>query len=102
MSLHSPRWSCAALGLLLLAGCCYPVREQVDLVVRDLAVRPRDLGPPTPLPQAPLGESSQDAAQAGAAETNAPPGKDGDSPTPGGEGARLPERLRIPSELPGA
>jgi cobalt-zinc-cadmium efflux system outer membrane protein len=43
----------SSLGLLLIAGCLYPVGEKIDLTVCDLTAQPRDLQPLTPADQAP-------------------------------------------------
>lgn len=55
MTLTSPRVWTAAAGLLLAAGCLYPVHQKIDRDVCELAARPVDLqpadfhrAPPTP------------------------------------------------------
>jgi cobalt-zinc-cadmium efflux system outer membrane protein len=70
-----------SLLLLLLGGCCYPVREYADQAVCELAARPLDLEPAPP--------PDQSAARG--------PGQPKAQPPKG-----LPGRLEIPPELPGA
>ncbi len=50
-----PRWT-AALGLVLLVGCLYPMREKIESGVCDLAAHPIDLQPAetsSPAPEMP-------------------------------------------------
>jgi cobalt-zinc-cadmium efflux system outer membrane protein len=60
-----PRWI-IALGLVLLAGCLYPVREKIESGVCDLAAQPIDVQPaePPPSPATPLpsGERGEEPA----------------------------------------
>src|SRR5262245_7351399 len=78
----------AALGLLLAAGCCFPVGEKVDLTVCDLAARPRDLQPLSAADQAPAPRDADGGVhQASFEQVEEPP-----APKPGG-------RLTIPPEL---
>jgi cobalt-zinc-cadmium efflux system outer membrane protein len=90
------------LGLLLLSGCSYPVREDVDRTVCDLAAHPLDLQPPTPEEapkQMPPAQAKHTPAPAEGSRRNgllctsaqAPP-----AVTP------APKELRIPPEFPGA
>src|SRR5579859_3822033 len=59
MNLRLAPWRCVPLGLLLAAGCLYPVREKIDCTVCDLAAEPRDVRPapadqtPPTMPPAP-------------------------------------------------
>jgi outer membrane protein, heavy metal efflux system len=52
MNLRLAPWRCVPLGLLLAAGCLYPVREKIDFTVCELAAGPRDVQP-TPADQTP-------------------------------------------------
>src|SRR5438552_460935 len=98
MILAPSRWMPWLLGLTI-AGCCFPVREQVDAVICDLAARPLDL---TALP--PADASSQRAAPS--------PSSENEAASQANENVRLmsaqetkpkrPAPLRIPLELPGA
>jgi cobalt-zinc-cadmium efflux system outer membrane protein len=45
MNLRLAPWRCVPLGLLLAAGCLYPVREKIDFAVCELANEPRDVRP---------------------------------------------------------
>lgn len=77
-------WLHWSLAMLFVAGCSFPVREQVDLAVCDLAAHPLDPGGPLP-----------PADQASRPPTD---GKNdaGDLPRP----RTLSERLRYPPDLP--
>jgi cobalt-zinc-cadmium efflux system outer membrane protein len=68
-----------ALGLFVAHGCAFPVREQVDGAVRHMASEALDAGVVAPPPKPPV--EKKDEAPAG------PP---------------LTERLKIPTDLPGA
>jgi cobalt-zinc-cadmium efflux system outer membrane protein len=87
----------AWLGLAIaLGGCCFPVREQVDRVVCDLATHPID---PAPL-------ASTGSAYASFAEEVKPAAFEielvNPAEEPGPPPRTLKERLKIPAELPGA
>lgn len=68
-------------GLLLVGGCCYPVRDQVDAALCHLATCPVDVGP-----------AASEIIQTGHAAPDA------EAPPP----RQLKERLQIPPGLPGA
>jgi cobalt-zinc-cadmium efflux system outer membrane protein len=118
----APRWS-AALGLALVAGCFYPVRDKIDTTVCKIAkqpfdlqlLRPADQAPPMPsaaTPQAGPQDENEDvkpaAWQAPDEALLGPPtplkggGKEGQ---PGKKGpftdlpTQLPPSLQIPSDL---
>jgi cobalt-zinc-cadmium efflux system outer membrane protein len=67
MNLRLASWRCVPLGLLLAAGCLYPVREKIDLTICDLSAKPHDAGtpadqtPPT-MPPAADAEAKPDGA----------------------------------------
>ncbi|HJT77698.1 MAG TPA: hypothetical protein VJ739_10900, partial [Gemmataceae bacterium] len=71
-----PRWSPCALGLLLLTGCVYPVRQAADRAVCNLASHPIDPEPlqvpappetlPTPQPTKPAEPKADKATKADA------------------------------------
>jgi cobalt-zinc-cadmium efflux system outer membrane protein len=108
MTLTSPRVWTAAAGLLLAAGCLYPVHQKIDHDVCDLAARPVDLqpaefnrAPPMPPATDPRDGPSSDEAtsavidkltpashQAGAGDTGQPRPKE-----------PLQKKLEAPSEL---
>lgn len=50
MALSAKRWPCLVV-LLLVGGCLYPVRQQVDEVVCDLTAHPLDTQPGKPIEQ---------------------------------------------------
>jgi cobalt-zinc-cadmium efflux system outer membrane protein len=81
MSTRLPRYL-AWLLPVLLGGCYTPVREQVDLVVCDLAAHPLDVRPLPPSAAAPAKPSAAAAGE---------PAKE----------PNLLQRLRYPNELPG-
>src|SRR5438445_6546298 len=85
-----PSWSRWSLGVLLVAGCGFPVREQADEAVCQLAARPVD---PQPAPAAPAEATPTPAAA-----------KPESLPAPAGQKPRPPfsERLQIPPEIPGS
>src|SRR5260370_39387869 len=45
MRFRSATWLAWTVGLLLLGGCCYSVREEVDREICDLATHPLDPQP---------------------------------------------------------
>ncbi|MCI0458850.1 MAG: TolC family protein [Gemmataceae bacterium] len=89
MSFLPSKWFAGTLALLLVSGCSFPVREQADHLLVELAARPLDL---SPMPLA-------DQTLTPGAPAPQPPAVEGQPPKPG---SRLSERLRIPPELPGA
>ncbi len=60
-----PRWT-AALGLVLLAGCLYPVREKVESSVCETSAQPIDLQPADLSPPAPAADPVTQAGFQGA------------------------------------
>jgi cobalt-zinc-cadmium efflux system outer membrane protein len=61
MAIRTSARPALALGLLLLGGCCFPVRERADLLVHGMADVPVDLQPmvpadETPPPAPPIGK----------------------------------------------
>jgi cobalt-zinc-cadmium efflux system outer membrane protein len=121
MGLRVSRWLPWTLALLLLGGCCYPVREQVDRAVCDLAAHPLDLqpdfaadrppatmppaqdtqapGPPATTPSAGLPASSPIDAGVRPAAAQEPAERE---PTPPRPRISFAELLKIPADLPGA
>lgn len=110
------------LGLLVLGGCVYPVRQQADHLVCDLAARPLDLqtsaamGSSVPTtsaeePAAPSG-GGKGGAEAGTADAEVRPAgaqepAAGENPLPQPRPLPRPrvsmtERMRIPAGLPGS
>jgi cobalt-zinc-cadmium efflux system outer membrane protein len=102
------------LGLLALGGCLYPVREEVDHTVCNLADHVIDPGPPGVAgpsqlpPPSPTGQPAQDPGKEGAAGPSARVllpvrAEEVQQPQPMPPGPK-PKRepLRIPPELPGA
>jgi cobalt-zinc-cadmium efflux system outer membrane protein len=92
------RWPAVALTLLLAAGCHFPVQDEIDRVVCDLAARPRDLSAPgvstlavplpSPQPLSPTGgEGSASSAACGFASSVLQ------------EERKEPTHLKIPTEL---
>jgi cobalt-zinc-cadmium efflux system outer membrane protein len=108
-------------GLLLASGCLWPVREQTDHLVYDLAAHPFDLAPdppPEPPSRARAGQVPADS-RTERAILEAPGGKAGvqllpsadvqttalmqpDKPPGKPEGARPRVDLTIPPEIPGS
>ncbi len=91
MSAMPPKRMRWAVALLALGGCVYPVREQADRVVCELAARPMDL---EPAPDAPPRMPPALAGLAPAAHQTAEP-----QPAPPRPGL---ERLQTPPGLPGS
>src|SRR5262245_37163881 len=99
------------LGLVLLGGCCYPVRHDVDLLVCGKAHCPIDPEPPQAVdatgPSAGAAEPAPPAAGAsltGVLDAEVLPAggqKKGEDGEPVRPRVTLPERLRIPPGLPG-
>jgi cobalt-zinc-cadmium efflux system outer membrane protein len=101
------------LVLLLVGGCLYPVREEVDSVVCDLAARPLDvhsgdaIEQPRSLPPAPdkSGAPGSDSSPASADAEFHPIAFQAKAQTPATTPqppSKLEERVRLPEELPGA
>src|SRR5438105_7546704 len=125
MAGFSKRWP-SLLLILLLGGCLYPVREQVDSVVCDLAAHPLDTQmaqaeeQPKPMPPTTDKQSRQKTGSSPApadpehreASAPLPPGEGGEGRVtgqtqapekpPGQRPPKLAERVRLPEELPGA
>jgi hypothetical protein len=60
----SPRRLITVLGLLLLSGCLYQVRQETDRVVSELAAQPYDLQPPDKsAPSKPASSSEKSSAK---------------------------------------
>jgi cobalt-zinc-cadmium efflux system outer membrane protein len=53
MDVRAVPWWTTALGLVLLVGCLFPVRDKIDSGVCDLAAQPIDLQPAEPPPSPP-------------------------------------------------
>src|SRR6266550_3441591 len=90
-----PFWSRWSLGVLLVAGCGVPVREQADEAVCQIATRPVDL------------QATAEAKSAPAelkAENQPAPIISVSAQQPGAERPRpqFSERLQIPPEIPGS
>src|SRR5207249_560273 len=51
MSALPSKWFAWTWGLLLVSGCCYPVRDQADRALAELTARPLDLAPMPPADQ---------------------------------------------------
>jgi cobalt-zinc-cadmium efflux system outer membrane protein len=69
-----PRWFPCAVGLLLLAGCVYPVRQEADSTVCNIANHPIDPEPiqvPAALESAPAAQPEQLPAPKGAKDSGA-------------------------------
>lgn len=114
MALRSHVRCVVALGLLLTAGCLYPVTEKVDFTVCNLAAHPRDLVPDQPTPEitpaVPTSQSSRvsdntvlpviyhqpGSSPVGPTDTVPNPGNPDTAPL------TIPKRLTIPPGLPGA
>jgi cobalt-zinc-cadmium efflux system outer membrane protein len=100
-----PKWLPWALGLLLVSGCTYPVRDDVDRVVCDLATHPIDPQPPTaapqPMPPA-LAKKAADAPRHLSANLRQTVLMRTAAQVPAGRATTPPERVHIPPELPGA
>ena len=98
-----PKWLARPLWLLLLAGCCYPVREEADLSVCHLAAQNIDVQA-APLPDQKL-PGSASASQDASEEQEAGPVLNQDPASehsPVGTGRTLLERLRLPPQIPGS
>jgi cobalt-zinc-cadmium efflux system outer membrane protein len=108
------KWLPGALAVLLASGCTYPVRDDVDRAVCDLAAHPLDVQPPGPIEaprQMPRAEARRapntpdpPAAGTGSRQgelvrtaSQVPPGGETPSPLPLGR-----KELFVPPELPGA
>jgi cobalt-zinc-cadmium efflux system outer membrane protein len=78
-----------ALGLLLVGGCCYPVRDHVDLAVDGLANQVIDLQPVDNARPRERAERVDGSVQRAAYQQ------------PDDQPRRLPQRLKLPSGLPG-
>lgn len=105
MCFMSPKQSLWPLGLLLLAGCCCPVREQADRAVCEMAAHPLDVAPLLPPDQAvPIPNPYDERVKPAGYQNADPKSKDVDHPPsdPSKPPSRLSERLKIPPELPGA
>jgi cobalt-zinc-cadmium efflux system outer membrane protein len=93
-------------ALLLMGGCLYPVRQQVDDLVCDLAAHPLDAEPEKPVEQPesipPTGKLAPSSVAPPEKATIPPPieipGKISPTPAP----RKLEQRLKLPEELPGA
>ncbi|HEV3261954.1 MAG TPA: TolC family protein [Gemmataceae bacterium] len=100
-----PRWLPVALWVLFVAGCCYPVREQTDLAVCDLARQPLDVEKAPAVDQtgsavSAAGYQTLDDAETALAESQQPgDGRRADQRKRPAQTAA--ERLRYPPELPG-
>jgi cobalt-zinc-cadmium efflux system outer membrane protein len=113
MDRMSPKPSLWRLGLLLLAGCCCPVREQADRIVCEMAAHPFDVAPlalpdqsaPPATPYdtrvKPVSYQSEDASESKDQQsdpaTGTQPSTDSKQPA-----TRLSERLQVPAEIPGS
>jgi len=101
-----PRWLPVALWVLLVAGCCYPVREQADLAVCDLAGRPLDVDKAPPFDQknshvtATSYQAVEDAATAAAQDQQPAGAGSGDQLRPPAQ--RAATSPKYPPELPGS
>jgi cobalt-zinc-cadmium efflux system outer membrane protein len=87
------------LGLLLLAGCLHPVRDEANRLVCDLGAHTMDLEPvPPPAPSDSLRPAETTTSPVRPKDTT-PPGGLEQLPTPR-EAQRLP--LQVPPEIPGS
>src|SRR5438445_920997 len=113
MRLRSRCWLTVIMASLFFGGCCFPVREQVDGVICDLAALRFDREPLAPADQSapPLPGSSESSVSQpadGSWSAGEPSRIDSEVLPAGGQaplpkkGKDLAERLQIPRELPGA
>jgi cobalt-zinc-cadmium efflux system outer membrane protein len=84
-------------ALLLLSGCVYHVREQVDLAACDLTLKPYDLAPPAP---APAQKPAPGVALPGPTDVATAAFLEGQQPVKPGD--LLQKRLTIPPDVPGS
>lgn len=99
-----PKWFAQPLWLLLLAGCVYPVREQADLAVCELAAHDIDAQTPAPLPDQ-KGPDAAAPSSTSAEEQETGPMLDaqpGGQRPPAERARTLLERLKLPPDIPGA
>lgn len=114
---RSLTWRFASLGLLLLAGCLYHVREKIDTEVCDLSTRPWDMDQaphdrsmpaaadstiPGGISEAEVRKVSHEEVAQAPADTDKPEPKKPDATKPGGSElaqAKLPPSLVIPRDL---
>lgn len=94
-----PRWLPWMVVIMLIPGCCYPVREHADLTVCDLAAHPVDLPPPGPafLERSDYPPREEQLFQTEEKTKPQPSLEPGDK-----EPIRPTMRLKIPTDLPGA
>src|SRR5437899_3533619 len=77
MAGFSKRWP-SLFVILVVGGCLYPVRQQVDAVVCDLAAHPLDIQPqkpeelPKPMPAAPDKEPTEKSSSSPSTALPAP------------------------------
>src|SRR5437870_5769304 len=94
-----PSWSRWSLGVLLVAGCGFPVREQADEAVCQMATRPVDSQAPIASPP-----EAKPAPAEPKAENQPAPIVPVLAQQPGAQRPRpqFSERLQIPPEIPGS
>ena len=92
----SPNRSLWRLGLLLLAGCCCPVREQADRAICEMAAHPLDVAPLATPDQSAPGTAPYDSRVKPTSyqETSEPDAQDAKDSPPAG-----PKKCPPPHEL---
>jgi cobalt-zinc-cadmium efflux system outer membrane protein len=107
MILRSATWWPALLGLLLLTGCYYPVRQKIDAAVCDIAKQPFDLqhlGAADQQPLMPPAEDGQISQTAHSEEDDsvaqAPAGRRGNQPGERFNPFKDLEKYRVPVHIP--